>query len=451
MAGQFPNIPGTGDNVPVSSYTVGITEAYPNVNRQRIVESSINSKEKVDVLPVNMGVNYRLSDKYLEFRIPGTIGSFIDLASLVIEMKLQIKKNNGEDIPDDLNIGVVNGISNSLFKSISIFINDKMIESNPLFNYTSYLKMLMSINSDNINSFGKCGFFHDDANNGEVTKSYTNAIFTTAGNLENKLLQTLKGEGVDVCFPLLFDISTLDMYLLDGVDLRIRLEIASNSWIFNSNNANPQLSLNIGKVKLWMDRVIPHYNAMTALNQALSVKPIEYVFQKTLHKTYIVGANENSIMIDRPFGMVIPEKMHMLIINMNAFSGRSTLNGLYFEHANLENYHVTVNGNTFYNVNTDFSNSFYSQSYYETLKTIGINNNHMIDYNTFKAGRSVFSFNFVHETVEETLPVESSANLRLTLKFSANLTSPHTIILLAETTGLISIDANRMVTCDVRG
>ena len=37
MAGVFPNIPGTGDNIAVSSYTAGITESYPNVNRQRIV------------------------------------------------------------------------------------------------------------------------------------------------------------------------------------------------------------------------------------------------------------------------------------------------------------------------------------------------------------------------------------------------------------------------------
>ena len=450
MAGVFPNVPGSGDNIPVSSYTVGITESYPNVNRQRIVESSINSKERLDVLPVNMGINHRLTDRYLEFRVPGTIGSFIDLASLLIEMKLEIRNNDGSNIANDLNIGIANGISNTLFKSISVFINDKMIESNPIFNYTSYLKMLTNINSDNINSFGKCGFFHDDANNGEVTKSYSAATFTTASNLEHKLLNTLKGEGIDICFPLLFDSSTLDMYLLDAVDLRIRLEMANNNWVFNSVDDIGQVSLNVVKAKLWMDRVVPHYNAMMALNQALSVKPIEYVFQKTLHKTYVVGSNENSIMIDRPFGMVIPEKMHMIIVNMNAFSGRASLNGLYFDHANLENFHLTVNGNTFYNINTSFPNS-YSQSYYETLKSIGLNNNHMITHQSFNAGRTVFSFNFVHETVEETLPVESSASLRLTLKFSQNLTAPHTIILLAETTGLLTIDSNRIVTCDVRG
>ena len=450
MAGVFPNIPGTGDNIPVSNYTVGISESYPNVNRQRIVESSINSKERVDILPVNMGINHRLTDRYLEFRIPGTVGTFIDLASLLVEMKIELRNRNGEQIGDDVNIGVVNGISNSLFKSISVFINDKMIESNPVFNYTSYLKMLMNINYDNINTFGKCGFFHDDANGGEVTKTYNAATFTTPSNLEHKLLTKIKQRGIDVCFPLLFDSATLDMYLLDGVDLRIRLEMANNNWIMCSNEDIGEVSLNIVKAKLWLDRVIPHYNAMTALNEALSVKPIEYVFQKTLHKTYVIGNNENSIMIDQPFGMVIPEKMHMIIVNMDAFSGGPSSNGLYFEHANLENCHLTVNGNTLYNINTSFPH-VYSQSYYETLKSIGLNNDHMITHEAFKAGRSVFSFNFINETVEETLPVESSASLRLTLKFGQNLAAPHIVILIAETTGLLTIDNNRIVTCDVRG
>ena len=450
MAGVFPNIPGTGDNIAVSSYTAGITESYPNVNRQRIVESSINSKERVDILPVNMGINHTLTDRYLEFRIPGTVGAFIDLASLLIEMTIKITKNDGSNLDANTNIGVVNGISNTLFKSLSVFINDKMIESNPVFNYTSYLKMLTNINRDNIDSFGKCGFFHDDSNNGKITRNYDTAIFDTTTNLEHRLLERIKEDGIDICFPLLFDSSTLDMYLLDSVDLRIRLEMANNNWIINSNVDISNISLNIVKAKLWVDRVIPHYNSMLALNEALTVKPIEYVFQKTLHKTYVVGTGENSIMIDRPFGMVIPEKMHVIIVNMNAFSGRASMNGLYFEHGNLENFHLTVNGNTLYNVNTNFPN-VYSQSYYETLKSIGINNNHMITHETFKKGRTVFSFNFIHETVEETLPIESSGNLRLTLKFRNNLPAPHTIILLAETTGLLTIDNNRIVTCDVRG
>ena len=65
MAAIIPNTPGTGNNIPVSAYVAGITESYRNVNRQRVVESSINSKETIDFLPVNMSVNQSQADKYL--------------------------------------------------------------------------------------------------------------------------------------------------------------------------------------------------------------------------------------------------------------------------------------------------------------------------------------------------------------------------------------------------
>ena len=85
----MPNTPGTGNNIPISSYVAGITEPYPNVNTQRVVESSINSKETIDFLPTNIGVNQTISDKYLEFRINGIVGSFLDLSSIIMELQFK--------------------------------------------------------------------------------------------------------------------------------------------------------------------------------------------------------------------------------------------------------------------------------------------------------------------------------------------------------------------------
>ena len=452
MAGVLPDIPGTGSHIPVSTYTAGISEAYPNVNRQRIIESSINSKERVDFMPTNVGVNQQLTDRYVEFRISGVIGSFIDLSSLVLELSLKpVDGLTGEQLPDDINVGLVNGLANTLFKSASVFINEKMVESNPIYNYSSYIKQLKSMNADSVKTLGHCGFFYDNANaDNTVTKHYIAGSFANAsGFVESKLMSSIKTYGVDMYFPLLLDISTLDMYLLDGVDVRIRLEMGNNNWILNSNTPH-NISLNIRKAKLWVDRVTPHYNALTALNQALTIKPVEYVFDKTLHKTYVIGANESSIMIDQPFGSCVPTTLTMVIVDMNAFSGSLSENGLYFDHADISNMHLTVNGTTVYNINTSFPNSF-SQSYYETQKALGIDKSNLITYDSYKSGRAVFTFNFVNENVHDSLPVEISASLRINIQLGNRVTTPHVILLLAETVGLISLDSQRNVTCDVRG
>ena len=97
------------------------------------------------------------------------------------------------------------------------------------------------------------------------------------------------------------------------------------------------------------------------------------------------------------------------------------------------------------------NNDNYAHMFYECQKCIGIESNNMITADSFPKGRSVFCFNFVNEVAEDSLPIERSANLRLSLTLDNNLTSLHVVILLADTKGIISIDNQRIVTCDVRG
>ena len=142
------------------------------------------------------------------------------------------------------------------------------------------------------------------------------------------------------------------MYLLDGVDIRIRLELANQDWIIKSSKKNPGFGINISKAKLWIDRVTPHHNAMPALNHAMNTKPIEYIFSKTLFKTF-----------------AIPEKLTMLLVDMKSMAGDSTLSPLYFRHCNLANTHLTINRSTIYNISTDFNNGNYAHMFYMKLKS----------------------------------------------------------------------------------
>ena len=117
---------------------------------------------------------------------------------------------------------------------------------------------------------------------------------------------------------------------------------------------------------------------MIALNQAMNIKPLEYVFNETLYKTFVVGQGESSIMIDQPIGNCIPEKLTMVLVNMSSMSGNTILNPLYFKHCNLSNVHVTINGTSIYNINTDFNTGNYSHMFYATQKLIVIGTDNMI-------------------------------------------------------------------------
>ena len=77
-------------------------------------------------------------------------------------MELQLKPQNsvdGNDLKDEDLITFVNGLSNTIFKSVTVFINDKMVESNPFFNHLSYVKLLKQLDKTQTDRYGSCGFF----------------------------------------------------------------------------------------------------------------------------------------------------------------------------------------------------------------------------------------------------------------------------------------------------
>lgn len=450
MASIFPNIPGTGSKIPVTRYAAGITELFPNINRTRIIETSVNSRETIDFMPSNCSLNQTVNDKYIEFRINGSSGSFFDLSTLTLEMKLSFN-SKGDKVKDEVNMAVINGISQTLFKSVNVFLNGRLVESSPMYNYISYIKLLKEFKKQDLDSLGVCAYLNDDYSEG-VTEIYEASTFTTDGKIEKKSMSSLKTKGIETCFPILLDLATLDMFLLDETDIQIRLEIANDSFIIHSDNTAEakNIRLSIDNVKLLVDRVTPQFSAMTALNESLTVKHIEYLFEKRLTKTYIIGANESSLMIEQPFGNMIPENLSVCFIDNRNFSGDYARNPLYFPHCNIQNITISINGKPVYDITSDFENSYGIRNYYESINHSSIQKGGLITYNGFKNGRAIFNFNFVNEDLKDAVPVELSANMRITITFKERLDNPHVVLLLAETVGILSIDKDRNIHCDVR-
>ena len=76
----------SSQKVPVPQYAAGISHQFPRPNKIRMLEASIASHQVLDVLPTNLGYNMKLTDRYIEFIIPGSQGAFIDVSKLVLSI-----------------------------------------------------------------------------------------------------------------------------------------------------------------------------------------------------------------------------------------------------------------------------------------------------------------------------------------------------------------------------
>ena len=444
-----PDTAASGSRIPVGKYVAGVSDSFPRVGRTRIIESAIAGREKVEFLPINLSSDRTIDGRYLEFRIPGIVGRFLDLSSTALELKLSITSNGTAKLKADENATIVDAPVNSIFRAAQVYVGDRLVESNGFYNYSSYIKLLSTFKKANLDTIGKLGYMNP--NYESETNNYTSTNFpgTNAENLNR--INELKDTGIHLKFPLCLDVGTLDHFLLDGIPLRIRLELANNAWILATAKEDARYVLHINDAKLWLDKVIPQPNALTSLNESLSRpgKVINYVFNRTLTRTYALPANQNSIVIDLPWGQVIPDKLYIAIQDLQNYSGAYNKNALFFQHAQLERLQVYINSVPIRSLQANFPNGI-AQLYFDTLNSIGVLSDTLVTHKAFKDGKTFFAISFDQEDLKNVIPIEKSGNLRIDLTFGEAVDRNRIIFLFGDSVGILGVDIDRLVTCDVR-
>lgn len=443
----------TALSVPVPDYAPSVVGEFPRIQRLRQIESSIASRSIVDILPTNLSSNARLTDKYLEFRIPGIKGMFLDLAKLILELKLSLTQADGQSkLEDNVNVAFINGTANSMFKSIQVYIGDQMVETNPYYNIWSFIKMLTTFSSAKLKTLGELGnFFNEGKKAGKLSETYDGSYFTNLTESAQNKLKNIKTHGLHLAFPLMSDIASSDQYLCDDVPVRIRLELADEAWYLNTDGNGNAIRSHIDFAKLWVTRLQPYPSALIALNKLLEGgRDTKTLFNKTLYKSMVLGKQQTSIVSDLPWGNVIPERLYLVFIDMSAFSGAYNKNGLFFKHANLSEITVSVNGMNLYKNDVHFPHQC-SQLYYTTLEALGIENDTLIEFDSFKnGGRTVMVYSLIAEDIQGTVPLEQSGNLRVSIQLRGGLEENLVILLFGDTKAVLSINAQRRVVCDSR-
>ena len=442
---------GIGVKSPISNYSAAISEMFPRPNKTRMIESSIASKQDVDILPINAGFDNKITDKYVEFRVPKAHNSFIDLSSLSLEVKLRVTKSDGAALTEDDKLVFVNGLRHTLFKSASVFLNGVQVENNFMYNYSALLKLFTSLNPHHIGKLGRNAFFYRDEKGSGIIDKYQESYFTNMNKLERSTVARIKDDGLHLCGPLLLDLCGLDSYLLDEVDVNIRLEFTSPSFIINTHLDGSAYKVNIDLCKLWVTRVFPQPDAMIALNASLSEPGsfVDYIYNKTITKSYVIGGNQRSISVDLPWGNCIPSKIYMALVDMEAFSGVYDKNPLFLRHADLNGLSVSVNGRSLYNFTVSLPKEFASLYHY-TLKALGIHQHHLISYDAFTEGRMVIALDLLAEDVKEAVDPEYTGNLRINMTFSNASASNRMLLLFGDTQGILRINSDRQIYSDVR-
>ena len=436
----------SGKSIPTVNFTNAVTEQFPSYNREYKVESSIQDRYVRDYLPVNANVNTgSVADSYVEFIITPSPQEFIDLSSLQIEFKLQITKGDGTALADGENVTVVDGFADRLLSRSSLFLNSVAVENNSHFGLYNTVYNYLNMKKSSLASFGRMKYYRS-------LKSNINDVISNATDFTDDVLTAddikINSESRSVIHSITnlnLDVGKSDFYLINDVEIRLRIDLASPNVLINSSSAGP-FSYRLNLAKLWVQKIIPQPSALVSLNKGLisGNRSVEYLFSRPIVKNFILPSLHTAITLENIFNGLIPQQIILFCIAQTAVTGKLNRNSSYLPHANLSQALLEVNGNIRSRTTCSFPVEI-AQIFNNTLQNLDSDEN-LLTRDNYINGRTIHSWDLRACDANDVLPIEQSGNLRIALQFSAGNIENIEIFVVGITSGLVHIDYNRRVT-----
>ena len=191
-----------------------------------LVNSGVEKMIWVDYLPVNQLGN---DEGPIDIVVPGTGPYYVDLKRSRICVKAKIVKADGTDLEEGDIVTPTNLWLHSNFGQVDTYLQQKLVSSvGTSYPYKAYLDCLLNYGIDSKESiFQTQLYFKDTAEGMEQTnpgETPINQGLIRRNNL-SKLSKIIDMEG-----PLYSDICQLGRFLLNGLELRIRLWQSKNAF-----------------------------------------------------------------------------------------------------------------------------------------------------------------------------------------------------------------------------
>lgn len=262
-------------------------------------QTSVESGKMVCYRPISTISN----DSPIEFHIPGTGDEYIDLSRTMLYIKVKVKPAQvtvSEKTVRTPMIAPVNNWLHSMFSQVDIYLNQKCITppSNS-YMYRAYLEHLLNFGSDSKNShLTNSLYFADSAGQ-----------FETIGNDNQGIVKryNLVKEDVEMYGHLHCDIFNQDKYLLNGVDLTIKLQHAKKTFHL-IGEADSDANVQILDVELHTRKVKINPSILVAHARALAVATAKYNITRVDVKTITIASGVQAKTLDNIYLGQLPKR-----------------------------------------------------------------------------------------------------------------------------------------------
>ncbi|XP_041375264.1 uncharacterized protein F54H12.2-like [Gigantopelta aegis] len=325
----------------------------------------------------------------VEFNVYGQGIDYIDLKRTKLHVRSKITKANGCALVKDEKVGPVSMWLQSLWSQVDMTLNGKLITtSTNLYPYKTYLKVFLNGASTVKESSLQSQLYYKDTS--EAIDSADPVGGVNTGLAIRGVLCELS-HTVDMEGPLYEDFFDIKRYLINGVNLQIKLFWTRPSFSLMAGEDNPDYRVKIEDVYLRVCKV-QHYTAIiTAHSKMLQDTEAKYPFTKSNIKVATIPKGQLSFTWDRLFQNKCPNKIVVSLVSAEAVNGSYTTNPFNFAMYDLDSIVLYVNSESLLVQPLHVGKKQYILAYnnlFEGRESIGLD----VSRNDFGSGYALYQF-----------------------------------------------------------
>ena len=280
----------------------------------------------------------------IEFVVPGHGDEYIDLAHTMLSLRVEIKKikkNEGlvEAAAATNKPGIVNNLLHSLFNQVDVFFNQKLVSpTNNAYAYRAYIETLLNYGTGAKSSHLTSVLWYkdtagkmDDTDNGNE------------GLVKRRELLSVNNP-IDLIGHLHCDVFNQDRFLLNGVEVRMRLVRSGDNFCFIDSKASTDFRIRIADATLLVRRVKISPGILLAHAKALSKTPAKYPLTRVEVKAMTIHSGVHGETLDNIILGQLPKRVILGFVNNKAYNGDYSLNPFNFNHYDINFLSLYVDG-----------------------------------------------------------------------------------------------------------
>ena len=390
----------------------------------------------------------------IEFLLPGSGDTYLDLASSYLHVQAKVTKGNGTPLDPDNAVAPVNNWLHSLFSQVDVYLNGTLVTpSTNTYPYRAYIETLLSYGSEAKETQLTSQLWYKDTAGRMDAVNIVDEDVMNRG-LVSRRAHVTQSRVVDMMGRLHVDLFLQDRYLLNGVDVKIRLVRSKDTFALMAGGGNLDYKVHIVNATMFARKATLKPTVQMAHIKALDKGTAKYPLRSVDCKVYSIPTGAMSHTHENLFLGTLPKRLVLCCIDNDAYNGSYAKNPFHAKHNNVNFLAVYVDGRQVPSkpLQPNFDENRFIRSYLNLFTSTGKvsqDEGNGLTRDDFRDGYTFFGFDLTPDACDGScFHLVQKGNLRIEMHFAAALQQTINVVVYAEFESVLEIDKSRNVIYD---